>query len=64
MGHAERNVWHKLDDGQRSAFRQVVVDALNGYHDAVLDLMKSDDGLRNDEVLRLLRSLNTSIKRS
>ena len=62
LGHAERNIWNRLAEGERAAFRQVVVDALNGYHDSVLDLMKSDDGIRNEEVLRMLQQLHTSLK--
>jgi hypothetical protein len=62
LGHAERNIWRRLEEGERAAFRQVVVDALNGYHDSVLDLMKSDDGVRNEELLRLLQQLHSSLK--
>ena len=64
LGHAERNIWNRLADNERAAFRQVVVDALNGYHDSVLDLMKSDDGVRNEELVRLLQQLHTNLKAS
>ena len=64
LGHAERNIWNRLAEGERAAFRQVVVDALNGYHDSVLDLMKSDDGVRNEELVRLLQQLHTNLKAS
>lgn len=54
MGHAERNLFDRLSEQERREFRSVVIDALNSYHDSVLDLWKSDDSLRNDELVALM----------
>jgi hypothetical protein len=54
LGHAEREIYPQLTTEQQRAMRQVTLDALNAYHDSVLDLVKSEDGLRNEEVVTLL----------
>lgn len=54
MGHTERNLFDRMTEQERKEFRGVVLDALNSYHDAVLDLWKSDDTLRNDELIGIL----------
>lgn len=54
MGHAERNFFDRLTDVERKEFRGVVLDALNAYHDSILDLWKSDDTMRNEEVIALM----------
>lgn len=62
LGYAEREVWPALPPEEQRAFRALVIDALNGYHDAVLDLVKSDTGeIRNEEVLELLEQINRSV---
>lgn len=58
LGHVEREIWPKLDKAERDAVRRVVLDALNGYHDSVLDLVKSEDGARNDEIIELLERMD------
>lgn len=58
LGWAEREIFSKLTDEERRAFRSVVLDATNGYHDSVLDLMKAEDGTRNDVVIELLERLD------
>jgi len=62
LGHLEQRVWERLATGERAAVRQVVVDALNGYHERCLDLLKSEDGMRNDEVVVLLRQLDDLVR--
>ena len=58
LGYAEREVYPGLTQAQRDAFRRVTLDALNGYHDAVLDLVKAESGVRNDEVVELLTRID------
>lgn len=62
LGYAEREVWPTLSVDQQRAFRALVIEALNGYHDAVLDLVKSDSGeVRNEEILTLLEDINRTV---
>ena len=62
LGYAEREVYPGLTPAQRDAFRKVTLDAMNGYHDAVLDLVKAETGVRNDEVVELLTRIDTHIR--
>ena len=67
LGYAERELWDSLTTQQRQAFRAVTIDALNGYHDSVLDLVKAENGqvVRNDlsvEVLAALHRLESTLK--
>lgn len=63
LGHAEREVYPQLSPQQRDQMRTVTIDALNSYHDSVLDLVKSESGtLRNEEVLKLLERLDDRLK--
>jgi hypothetical protein len=63
LGNAERNLYPEADEGARAAFRQCVVDALNGYHDSVLDLLGSESGtVRNEQVLELLTRLDAWLR--
>lgn len=62
MGHAERELFSKLTVGEQTAFRKVVLESLNSYHDSALDLFKSDEGtLRNDELIRLLSRVEAAL---
>lgn len=61
LGWAEREIFPQLTEEQRRAFRSVVLDATNGYHDSVLDLVKAEDGSRNDVVIELLERLDQRI---
>lgn len=64
LGHAERsNWWKSMDDAQRKELRGVVIDALNGYHDSVLDLVKAEDSARNEAVVDLLERLDRHVQR-
>lgn len=58
LGNAEREIWPKLSQPERDGFRRVVLDALNGYHDAVLDLVKAEDGTRNEAVIEILERID------
>jgi hypothetical protein len=48
---------------EQNKVRQVVLDAINGYHDSVLDLMKAEDGnsVRNEQVVELLQRLEQKV---
>lgn len=64
LGYVEREVFPRLPEDERSRLRRVVLDALNGYHDSVLDLVKSEDGVvRNGEVLAMLERLDRHLGR-
>ena len=64
MGHAERNIWSKLTREEQESFRRAVLDAINGYHDTVLDLMKAEDGtVRNEEVIEMLQRIERNQRR-
>lgn len=59
MGFLERQpLWGQIDRQQQLAVRQCVIDALNVYHERMLDLVKSDNAVRNDETIELLRRLD------
>lgn len=59
LGYAEREIWPQLPVDEQRAFRALIIEALNGYHDSVLDLVKSDSGdARNEEVIELLEEIN------
>lgn len=62
LGYAEREIFQDLSAAQRESLRRVVLDALNGYHDSVLDLVKAEDGMRNDYVVEVLERLETEVK--
>lgn len=58
LGYSEREVFPKLTKEEQSAFRKVVLESLNSYHDSALDLFKSDVGtVKNDELISLLTRL-------
>ena len=65
LGNAERSFFKKLTEQEQEAFRTVVRDAIQSYHDSVLDLVKAEDGvMRNEEVLAVLERLESSIQQS
>lgn len=61
MGFLERQIFDSLPRDKQLAVRQAVIDALNVYHERMLDLVKSDTGVRNDEVFDLMRKLNAHL---
>lgn len=65
LGYAEREIFPKLTQAERLALRNIVLDSLNSYHDSVLDLVKSEEGIvRNDELFRLLQRVDEHLSRS
>ena len=62
LGHAERETFPKLDDELAEKFRTLVRDAVNSYHDSVLDLMKAEDSARNDVVIEKLEQLERAVR--
>lgn len=61
LGFAEREIFKSLTVDQREALRRTVLDALNGYHDSVLDLVKAEDGVRNDVVIEILERVDRNL---
>lgn len=61
LGYAEREIFTKLNTQEQKELRQVVLDALNSYHDSVLDLVKAEDGVRNDVVIEAIQRLEQRI---
>lgn len=66
MGHLERELFSTMAQPERDRCRQHVIDAINGYHDAVLDLLKAEDGnsVRNEEVINILQRLDQKLSDS
>lgn len=59
LGFVEREIYPKLTPQEKIAFRNVVLDSLNSYHDSVLDLVKSENGtVRNEELVGMLERLD------
>jgi hypothetical protein len=63
LGHAEREIFPQLSTAKQETFRTLVRDAINSYHDSVLDLVKAEDGVRNEEVVAALERLEASVRR-
>lgn len=64
LGYLEQNVRPKLSAGEWESVRKVVLEATNSYHDTVLDLVKSEDGVRNDHLIALLERVDRNLKLS
>lgn len=60
LGYAESHVFGRLSREEQQELRRVVLDAMNSYHDTVLDLVKAEDGVRNDEVVATLERLEAA----
>lgn len=58
LGYAENEIRPRLTQEQWESLRRVVLEATNSYHDTVLDLVKSEDSVRNDQVVALLERLD------
>lgn len=59
LGYSERSFQRTMSEDDWQAFRSVVIEALNGYHDSVLDLVKSENGTtRNELSVELLDRLD------
>lgn len=61
LGWSEREIFPSLTPAQREQLRRVVLDAANSYHDSVLDLVKAEDGVRNDHVVEAIERLESRI---
>lgn len=61
LGYVEREIFPKLSAQEQRELRLSVLDALNSYHDSVLDLVKAEDGVRNDVVVEAIRRLEERI---
>lgn len=62
LGWSEDNIFKDLSAQQREGLRRKVLEALNSYHDSVLDLVKAEDGVRNERVVELLEALNSQLE--
>lgn len=63
LGYAERELRSDMSDSAWQSFRGLVIEALNGYHDSVLDLVKSDSGeVRNEEIIALLEGIDRHMR--
>jgi CHASE3 domain sensor protein len=63
LGYTEREIFPRLTAQERLAFRNLVLDSLNSYHDSVLDLVKSDQGtVRNEELISMLERLEAHLQ--
>lgn len=55
LGHIEEDYRGRMTDEEWETTRQVVIGAVNGYHDIALDLLRADDDtMRNDHVIEVL----------
>lgn len=60
LGYVEREL--RLPESERLKLRAVVLGAVDGYHDTVLDLMKSDeDVVHNDEIVSALERIESRL---
>lgn len=64
LGTLETDLRGKVSREEWEDIRATVLDAVNGYHDSVLDLMKSEDGtaVRNEEVVSLLERVDEALR--
>lgn len=63
LGYSERELRSRMSEDEWQSFRGLVIEALNGYHDSVLDLVKSDSGeVRNEEILALLEGIDRHVR--
>jgi hypothetical protein len=65
LTHAEREVYPKLTAAECKAFREKVLASVGVYHDFVLDCLHAagDGAVVNEDAMRLLRSIQTSLVR-
>lgn len=65
MAYCEREVFPKLTEAERKALREKVQQAVGGYHELVLDMLKvtiNDGMLVNDQALRLLEDIHAATR--
>ena len=61
LGWSEAELRSQLTAQQWEGLRRVVLEATNSYHDVVLDLVKSEDGVRNDYLVELLERVDRTL---
>ena len=63
LGVLEEDLKGKITKAEWDDIRGTVLDGVNGYHDAVLDLMKSEDdtSVRNDAIFDLLTDISNQL---
>lgn len=63
LGYAEREVIF-ADEDHWQDFRSIVLGAIDAYHDAVLDLVKSEGNgeMRNEEIVSLLEEIHSAVR--
>lgn len=66
LGWSERNgVPEAMGKAKWDAFRENVLAAINGYHDAVLDLVSAEEGVvRNDHLVNVLEAVEQELQRT
>lgn len=64
LGYAEDAPWNKeLTEEEWQGLRGAVINALNGYHESVLDLLKSETGVvRNELGVEVLERLDAFLE--
>ena len=63
LGYLERHVRGLLADDEWETMRLKVLDSIDSYHDSVLDIVKSEDDLRNEHIVELLESIERAVGR-
>lgn len=66
LGYLEGELRGKVSRDEWDDIRQVVLDAVNSYHDSVLDLMRGEDASteRNEALIDLLQRVDEGLRRS
>jgi hypothetical protein len=65
LGQVEPVVAHRITDQEWAGLRAKIIDAVNSYHDSVLDLVKVDDGVvHNDALIDVLERVEASLKQA
>jgi hypothetical protein len=65
LGYIERNISYKLTTDERLDLRDEIKDAINNYHDCVLDCLKAsvnDGGMFNEHALTMLTKMNEQLR--
>jgi hypothetical protein len=66
LGYAEDASWNKeLSEEEWQGLRGAVINARNGYHESVLDLLKAETGVvRNEIAIEVIERLDTFLVRN
>lgn len=65
MQFAERELYPGMSLKQQQQFRDKVMEAVGGYHDLMIDLVRSlaGDGIVNEDALRLIQEIHDRLPR-